>query len=162
MEVGNQNNLTIALAPDERLMNGDTYFAVVTACNAAGMCTHENSSEIVIDHTPPHIGNLQLPLKWSNVYSNVSVSWSGFVDAESDIGSYHIGIGQTYSGYELSNGIIDVAYSTNVQSVDVQITRNLVVGERIFISIDAENNAGLVSPIGKSCRTCNIIKQCRH
>ena len=153
IELGNQYTLKVSLKSEELLMNGDSYMATVTACNAAGLCTNENSSELLIDHTPPHAGKLNLPMKWSNENSNISVVWSGFVDTESDIRSYHIGVGQTYSGYELSNGMIEVAHVSspqNTQTTNIQITRNLTADETIFLSIEVESNAGLRTSISKA------------
>ncbi|KAH3709959.1 hypothetical protein DPMN_069425 [Dreissena polymorpha] len=54
--LGSERTLSISLDGNNWLHSGDTYYAIVTACNAAGLCTSERTNDLLIDSTPPHLG----------------------------------------------------------------------------------------------------------
>ncbi|WAR31813.1 hypothetical protein MAR_034355 [Mya arenaria] len=91
VHLGSEKQYTISLDGKNWLNNGDTYFVVITSCNAAGLCSTERTNDILIDSTPPHQGGLKPQMHWENyrdtngLHSNVSLTWYGFYDQESDI-----------------------------------------------------------------------------
>ncbi|WAR31809.1 hypothetical protein MAR_034351 [Mya arenaria] len=91
VHLGSEKHYTINLDGSNWLHNGDIYVLVVTSCNAAGLCSTERTNDILIDSTPPHQGGLKPEMLWQNyrdasgLHSNVSLTWYGFYDHESDI-----------------------------------------------------------------------------
>ncbi|XP_069118476.1 uncharacterized protein [Argopecten irradians] len=149
-ELLNENHTTILLKPEHWLLSGDRYQATVTACNGAGLCTVASSGYLVVDSSPPHIGGFGDDLTWKldNSDTTVNMMWSGFEDAESGIKLYHITIGETYSGSELSLGYISLVHvgeRSDVQYGNFSISKQLQVYSKIILTITAENNAGLMT-----------------
>ncbi|XP_069118470.1 uncharacterized protein [Argopecten irradians] len=149
-ELLNENHTTILLKPEHWLLSGDRYQATVTACNGAGLCTAASSGYLVVDSTPPHIGGFGDDLTWEldNSDTTVNLMWSGFEDAESGIKLYHITIGETYSGSELSLGYMSLAHlgeRSDVQYSNFSLSKQLQVDSKIILTITAENNARLMT-----------------
>ena len=158
IELGQETKLTINLDEKHWLQNGDTYKAIVTACNAAGLCSSSESDDLLIDSTPPHLGGFKPAMTWQNfpngtnkVVSVVNLTWYGFHDQESGIRKYYIGIGRTYTENELTNGLVEIdAVANNVDmNASFSVNDGLLPDEKIVASIVAENNAGLKSRIGR-------------
>ena len=158
IELGSEDKVTLTLDDKHWLQNGDVYKALVTSCNAAGLCTTVASDGLLIDSTPPHLGGFKPPMTWDNfIDSNgtanalLNLSWYGFHDQESGIKCFHIGIGKSYSGHELSNGLLAVAANTNSSSYTSVFSVNQAIkpDDKIIVSIMAENNAGLISPVSR-------------
>ena len=151
--VGDVNKMTLSLSPKEQLKNGNTYVAVVTACNAAGLCTQAESAETLIDSSPPHLGGFTEPMTWKNNggSSKVTLSWEGFDDAHSGVAFYHIMISTTYNGDDLSDGILKVAHNSNSSIQQHTFTLDAVIPTytMVYLSIWAENGAGLLSDAAK-------------
>ncbi|XP_071081006.1 uncharacterized protein [Haliotis cracherodii] len=154
--LGPQTNHLLILQKDKRLRNGDKYQMSVTSCNRAGLCTTSHSNDILIDSTSPILGGFKPPLTWQTMSINasevtfVNLTWYGFSDAESNISCYHINVGTSYEGGELTNDTITVNHDSSVkeQSSTIQLSQTLSGGE-IVLSIWAENSAHLLSPVGK-------------
>ncbi|XP_052789246.1 uncharacterized protein LOC128223857 [Mya arenaria] len=89
IHLGSEKHFTINLDGRKWLHNGDTYFVVITSCNAAGLCSTERTNDILIDSTPPHQGGLKPQMLWENyrdtsgIHSKISLTWYGFYDQES-------------------------------------------------------------------------------
>ena len=158
IDLGQETKLTINLDEKHWLQNGDTYKAIVTACNAAGLCSSSESDDLLIDSTPPHLGGFKPAMTWQNfpngtnkVVSVVNLTWYGFHDQESGIRKYYIGIGRTYTENELTNGLVEIdAVANNVDmNASFSVNDGLLPDEKIVASIVAENNAGLKSRIGR-------------
>ncbi len=152
--LGDVTRATLSLQANQQLQDGNRYVARLDACNAAGLCTTAHSPDILIDSSPPEIGGFVEPLTWQNVDAQKSVimlSWSGFDDAHSGIALYHVQIGSSYSGSELSGGVISVPHndSATVQNVAAELAANIVPYSMLYVSIWAENGAGLVSDTAK-------------
>ncbi|XP_033747031.1 uncharacterized protein LOC117332255 [Pecten maximus] len=154
----NVNELRMSLLNKDWLKAGDTYIAKVTACNEAGLCTSATSNNILIDPTPPHLGGITEPMTWYSVtalgktVSAMNITLSGFRDVESGIKLYHVKVGKTYSGSELSDGVQSFAQSNSVKDVDtiqVVLNDNIIPGQLLIITVWAENHAGLTSAVGK-------------
>ncbi|KAK7493733.1 hypothetical protein BaRGS_00015062 [Batillaria attramentaria] len=150
--------LILPLDEDHLLMDGDSYWAAVTACNAAGLCTTRTSHMLLIDSTPPVVGTFRSPLTWQktspstgNPHVLVNVTWVGFADAESSIASYYVSAGRAFNGDELSRGQVQVVHnnSTRIQHWSFDIDEDVTSGEILHFSIWAENGLGLRSPIAR-------------
>ncbi|KAK7473968.1 hypothetical protein BaRGS_00034797 [Batillaria attramentaria] len=138
------------------LVDGDRYWAAVTACNAAGLCTTHTSHMLLVDSTPPVVGSFESPLSWmknnptisENARYNVSVTWLGFSDAESGVERYYLTAGSVYNGDDLSNGLVITPHQNNTrhQRFSLQLDE-IKSGEAIHLSVWAENGAGLKSPV---------------
>ncbi|XP_067660107.1 uncharacterized protein, partial [Haliotis asinina] len=154
--LGPRNSYLLVLPREKRLRNGDKYQLSVTSCNRAGLCTTSHSNNILIDSTSPVVGGFKPPLTWQTTSVNgsevtfVNLTWYGFSDAESNISCYHLNVGTSYEGGELTNGTVTVNHDPSVkeQSSTIQLTQTLGGGE-IILSVWAENDAHLLSPVGK-------------
>ena len=158
LEVGNVDMVAFSLKGDQWLHNGDTYSLSVTSCNAAGHCSTEHSHDVLVDSTPPYLGGFKPPLTWQNIISangsiksTVMLTWYGFQDEESDIKSYFLTASKSYSGDELTGGIItvDVNNTSAKGTTNVTLAGALDTDDIVILSIWAQNKAGLNSSIGK-------------
>ncbi|KAK3589123.1 hypothetical protein CHS0354_017089 [Potamilus streckersoni] len=152
IEITNEEKLTIQFKNDSRLRNGDRYIAYVTACNGAGLCTNSSTETLLIDSSPPHLGGFKPPMSWENTSNGtrINLTWFGFKDIESSIDIYFLQISRTYSGNELSNGVITVqAKDSDIQNISVLINGTIRTGNDVILSIWAANGVGLRSPIGR-------------
>ena len=150
--MGNQKHVTIQLPSDNLLKDGDKYTAWVTACNAAGLCNHSSTDEILIDSSPPHLGGFHKDILWEtkDYKTNVFLQWYGFVDVESDVETYFIEVSRNYSGSELSDGPVEIPHAGgNIQNTTLFLNDNVSNGEKIILTIWAKNGVGLTSPMGK-------------
>ena len=148
----NEKHLTIQLSKDTLLKDGDKYTAWITACNAAGLCNHSSTDEILIDSSPPHPGGFHKDMLWEIKGSKTEsfLQWYGFVDVESDIETYYIQVSRNYSGSELSGGTIEVTHvDTHIQNTTILLNDELTNGEKIVLTVWAKNGVGLESPMGK-------------
>jgi len=159
--IGSEQHITINLDGASWLNNGDRYVAVVTSCNAAGLCTTDRTDDLLVDSTPPHMGGLQshIPNTWNNFIdstnetkSNIHLTWYGFYDQESEIDKYFITVSRTYYMQELSRGVYIVNHNTTSQTQNVYMTlsESLKRDDMIIVSIWARNNVGMNSSISKT------------
>ena len=158
VKLGHENKLTIRFDDKNWLHNGDTYKIKVTACNAAGHCSTEESNDLLIDATPPHLGGFKAPMTWHNYVDannqtlcNVTLTWYGFHDHESGIRNFYIGVGRTYTDNEMTNGLVSVEVNELAleYNTTIQLNGYFLFDDKIVASIIAENNAGLRSPIAR-------------
>ncbi|XP_033746935.1 uncharacterized protein LOC117332160 [Pecten maximus] len=161
---------TITLDPNNWMRSGDTYTAIVTACNEAGLCTSSKSNELLVDSTPPHLGGFKEPLHWhissysQETLSFVNLTLYGFKDIESGIKSYYVTVGDTYSGSEISDGVLTFLPSgSDGESEEIQLilTEHIQQGQHLILSLWAENNAGLLSNTGKVTVTAIVSSNMR-
>ncbi|XP_053381950.1 uncharacterized protein LOC123539831 [Mercenaria mercenaria] len=151
-QLGNEDKVTVQMSEHDLLLNGDRYWATVTACNAAGICTNSTSEDLLIDSSPPHLGGFQPPMTWVNEgnVSRIYLSWYGFSDVESNIVNYMITVSRHYSGSELSNGVVEILPKNKTVESSYILLHNTISEEDTFIlSIWAVNGVGLRSEIGK-------------
>ena len=159
--IGSTQHCTINLDSASWLNNGDMYVAVVTSCNAAGLCTTDRTDDLIVDSTPPHMGGLQshIPSTWYNfvdstnkTLSKINLTWYGFYDQESEIDKYFITVSRTYFMQELSRGvhIINHYTTSQTQNVTMTLSESLQKDEMIIVSIWAQNKVGLNSSISKT------------
>lgn len=147
----NINSLTITFNATNRLINGDRYSIIVTACNLASLCNVRESDAFVIDSSPPHLGGFSSGHLWqtSGNTTSVTISWYGFKDAESDIANYFISVGSSYNGGEYTKGFVNIRGSNTTATVALHEFIPVVFRE-VILSIYAVNNAGLKSKTAKA------------
>ena len=159
IELGQETEMTINLDDTHWLKIGDTYKAIVTACNAAGLCSSSESDDLLIDSTPPHLGGFKNQMTWQNylnesnqILSILNLSLYGFHDQESGIKYFYIGVGKTFTDNELSNGFLKL--DAKIDEVDYiesfHLNGPISSDDKVVVSVIAENNAGLMSPVARA------------
>ena len=149
--LSNENQVAVHLSKSDILRQGDVYKVRVTACNAASLCKTALSDEILIDYTPPQLGGFMPPLQYEVQNGRqkeliLNLTWYGFVDSESDIRSYYVTVGYTYSGSELIDSYQIVPSTTsanNAQQSQISVNVPMSIPDILVLTIWAENNAGL-------------------
>jgi len=149
--LSNENQVANHLSKSNILRQGDVYNVLVTACNAASLCKTALSDEILIDYTPPQLGGFMPPLQYEVQNGGqkqllLNLTWYGFVDSESDIRSYYVNVGYTYSGSELIDSYQIVPNTTsanNAQQSQVSVNVPQPLPDTLVLTIWAQNNAGL-------------------
>ncbi|KAI8509825.1 hypothetical protein Bbelb_122530 [Branchiostoma belcheri] len=156
------------------LHDGDVYYVKVTACNAAMLCTTRESPGHTVDSSPPTVGTFAVATDhvtqlgrdvdghmtyWQTIGSagpHLRLAWLGFADPHSGVDHYLVTVGTSYSGTDLTpTGPVRVNHSGSFQSSGegqvqlgtVPVSRDLVPGERIYISLWAVNTVGLNSDV---------------
>ncbi|KAK7496778.1 hypothetical protein BaRGS_00011987, partial [Batillaria attramentaria] len=155
IRIGADTELTLTLDKDHLLLDGDSHWAAVTACNAAGLCTTSISDLLLVDSTPPVVGTFLSPLAWTTSPDSsgtrvlLDAAWHRFADAESGISAYYIMAGRQYNGDELSNGQVMILHdnTTQTQRDTFPLSEDLEPGDVVYLMIWAENSLGLHSPI---------------
>ncbi|KAH3774478.1 hypothetical protein DPMN_175860 [Dreissena polymorpha] len=156
--LGSERQVTIALDGNNWLHDGDSYYAIVTGCNAAGHCSSSRTPDLLVDSTPPHLGGFKAPMNWKKfrdnrgiTITNISLTWYGFYDQESDIEAYYITMSRKYSGQELSNGVVTIQNDGHGREIQTSIflTEQLLPNEKIIVSLWAQNNVGLNSSVAR-------------
>ena len=148
MDVGNRTIICIA---DLEFQEGVQYKTKIRSTNIVGLASELSSDGFVVDSTPPVIGDIthleNPPLEESSQFtsSEISVKWNGFLDKESVVRNYYLCIGTQSGGCNVMN-FTNVGTSSSYSWLDAQ----LVQGETYFVSIKAENRAGLVSDVKSS------------
>ena len=148
MDVGSRTIICIA---DLEFKEGVKYETKIRSTNIVGLASELSSDGFVVDSSPPVMGEVthveNPPLEESSQFtsSEISVKWNGFFDKESGVRKYYVCIGTQPSGCNVMN-FTDVGNSSSYSSQDLQ----LVQGETYFVSIKAENRAGLVSDVKSS------------
>ncbi|KAH3799924.1 hypothetical protein DPMN_153548 [Dreissena polymorpha] len=155
IKLGQYDSFAITFDNNNLLHNGDRYWVVVTCCNAAGLCTSANSSDILIDSTPPHAGGFLATMNWNNMrtsgdaLSNISLSWYGFLDQESGIEKYYISASSSFSGNELTKGVLTFRPNNSQERMHFLIGKYIYPNDILFLTIWAQNFAGLNSSAAK-------------
>ena len=148
MEVGIRKTICIA---NLEFQEGVEYKTRIRSTNIVGLARELSSDGFVVDSTPPVMGEIthveNPPSEESSQFtsSGISVEWKGFLDKETGVLTYHLCIGTQPGGCNVMN-FTDVGNSSSYSSQDLQ----LVQGETYFVSIIAENRAGLVSDVKSS------------
>ncbi|KAH3708872.1 hypothetical protein DPMN_068331 [Dreissena polymorpha] len=152
--LGSERRVTVILDGKNWLHDGDKYYAVVTSCNSAGLCSSDRTPDLLIDSTPPHLGGFIHPMAWvnyndsnGNIVTNLTLTWYGFHDQESGIEYFYITVSRFYGLDELSNGPITVPNGNQSEEIraSIVLSEKLLADDRIVLSIWAQNNVGLNS-----------------
>ena len=178
VDVFTEEEHTLQLEPGDLLMDGDVYTASLTACNPAGLCTTATSQPLLVDSTPPVVGKFVSPMIWkttattvtttastttttnsstatvngtvtTQILTTIAAAWEAFGDEESGVADYHLTVGRTFSGDELSPGTLYTAHSNHTQTQELAVTVDgeLLPGQLLVFSVWAENTLGLLSPV---------------
>ena len=137
-----------SLHPEDELFDGDEYYAHVTSCNIAGLCNRAEVGPLLVDSTPPIIGELKDALKWKyhNGKNSIDLIWDGFYDPHSGIKEYYIKIGTTYHGDDFTSTVqIQHQKQKSTQSHTVDISKVLPSNTKLYFTLWARNGAGLLS-----------------
>lgn len=151
-EIGSQTHITITSPNSTFLRDGDSYVAKITSCNGAGLCITAKSAKLLVDSSPPSLGGFMNPMSWHNTenVTMVSLAWYGFTDIESGVQKYLISVSESYSGDELSNGLISVEHSNNFQqTLSLNLSKKLDSNDIIVLTVAGINKVGLQSAVGK-------------
>ncbi len=151
LDVRNQTFICVA---DLEFKEGVRYVTKVLAENNIGLSSELYSDGFVVDSTPPLMGEI-IYTENSNplveeaeeqfTHSIIAVQWNGFWDKESGIRTSYVCVG-TQPGECNGNNFTDVGNSTTHTFHDLQ----LVQGETYFVSVKAQNGAGLTSDVKTS------------
>ncbi|XP_078578622.1 uncharacterized protein LOC144863374 [Branchiostoma floridae x Branchiostoma japonicum] len=178
------------------LHDGNTYFVRVVSCNMARLCTSVETEGILIDSTPPTVGTFAVHTEHAAQLSrhhdswmgyqqqngtappHVRLAWLGFSDIHTGIQSYHVTVGSEFSGRDLSSGEVIIAHQNGtahedegvIQTAPVNISRDLIPGEHVYISLWAVNKVGLESleahdafevvPSGSHSGVLSLVRRC--
>ncbi|CAC5378366.1 unnamed protein product [Mytilus coruscus] len=152
--ISNEGEFVVQLTKNNLLRQGDIYIVQITSCNAASMCTSAVSEEFLVDSTPPQMGGFRSPLEYEiqNVTNKLylNLSWYGFFDVETDIRSYYISVGYTFSETQLVDGY-KIVPTTTTDFQQSQIVANMSdsIMNYLVLTIWAENNAGIMTSQAK-------------
>ncbi|KAI8487523.1 hypothetical protein Bbelb_347570 [Branchiostoma belcheri] len=155
------------------LHDGDIYYVRVVACNSAKLCTSGQTHGVLVDSSPPTVGMLAVQTDhaaqlwrhrdgWMTYYQqngtappHVRLAWLGFTDIHTGIESYHVTIGSTFGGTDLTRDRTVLPHQDGpahedegaVQVAVVNVTRNLTDREHIYVTLWAVNKVGLQSVV---------------
>ncbi|XP_028399031.1 uncharacterized protein LOC114522524 [Dendronephthya gigantea] len=121
------------------LAPGAGYSVVFKVINYAGLETSVHSKAFIIDDTPPYYTGRALRRRFQSNLASVKVAWERFLDDESPIEFYEIGLG--------TQALKDDVYEfTRIGlRTDIKITGlDLKHDSTYFITVRAHNAAGLV------------------
>ena len=141
-----ENPKMICIA-DLEFKEGVKYVTRVRSTNSVGRSSEMLSDGFVVDSTAPSIGeviHVENPPSEDEgqifTYSKISVEWSGFLDQESGIRTYYLCVGTQPSMCNVVN-FTNVGNSTSYSQSGLLLKQ----GETYFVTVKAENNAGLIS-----------------
>ena len=149
LDVGNRTMICIA---DLEFIEGIKYITIVRSMNIVQRSSEMLSDGFVVDSTPPIMGevsHVENPPSQvgAQVFTDttISVEWSGFLDQESSVKTHHLCVGTQPGECNVVN-FTDVGNFTSYTLGDLL----LVQGQKYFLSIKAENMAGLMSDVKSS------------
>eukprot|EP00040_Diaphanoeca_grandis_P037916 m.251430 g.251430 ORF g.251430 m.251430 type:complete len:3511 (-) comp33895_c0_seq1:293-10825(-) len=126
------------------LVDGEVYFAVVTACNAAGVCVQKKSTQgLLVDSSPPLTGTFNAAaLSYNAGTKKATFAWTGFYEphtSNGQVASYRLSVGTSYGAADILRDVsVAGSLSSTVQDIGTRAT-----GARLYIMLRAENAAGV-------------------
>lgn len=149
--VGNKTSLCIT---DMEFKEGVKYRSKIRVFNTARLSTELLSDGFVVDTTAPLMGEITF-LDKSRVFldsaeetfshAEIAVQWHGFTDQQSGIRTFYICVGNRSGECNIKN-FTDVGNATSFSFKDLL----LIQGETYFVSVKAENRAGMPSDLTTS------------
>lgn len=128
----------------ESLASGIVLFITLSVKNGVGMSTTVVSSPLLIDNTPPSVGNVTVKRRGGNTYfgevASIAATWSGFIDGESRLSHFEWAICQA-SVKDKCSPYVNVALKT-ITNIDVQ---GVNFGVSYVVVVRAFNKVGLSS-----------------
>ena len=150
-EYGNQNGTVIHFNSSEELSDGQVADIIVTACNAAGLCTSAKANgTLTVDSSPPHVGQLQDPVIWQILDGKfiLNVTFVGFFDPHSGFREFCLAVGSSFREQDVSRGPhcfwVEDRFS-DLHKVALDLLDIPKMYSHLYISYWAVNKAGLVS-----------------
>lgn len=151
LDVGNQTFICVA---DLEFKEGLRYVTKIRVENNVGLFAELYSDGFVLDSTPPFVGEINF-LESTNpivkeaaehfTQSQIAVQWNGFWDKESSVRTSYVCVGTQPGDCNIKN-FTDMSNSTTFTFQDLP----LIQGETYFVSVKAENGAGLASEVKTS------------
>lgn len=149
----NVGNKTVICVADLEFKEGIKYVTKIRVENNVGLFTELYSDGFMIDSTPPFIGEIihmgssrtsfeEASEQITCTHSLIAVQWKGFLDKESGVRNFYVCVGN-------QPGECDIRNYTDVRNSTAYTFHNLtlVQGETYFVSVKAENRAGLTSDV---------------
>jgi len=119
------------------LASGDRYELLVSACNAARLCTTARSKPVLVDYTPPYGGVLErfhtVVAGGTSTRPVVQFAFGGFLDPDSDVAEYRLEVrtGSLFGRTAASGAIV---YQTTVGHNGAQGARQLVTAGPLILT----------------------------
>ena len=149
LDVGTRSMICIT---DLEFKEGVKYITKIRSTNFVQSSSEMFSNGFVVDSTPPILGEVthveNLPSRVEAqvfTHSKISVEWTGFLDKESGIKSYYLCVGMWGGDCNVMN-FTEIGNSTSYTLEDLSLSQ----GATYFVSIKAENMAGLTSEVKSS------------
>ncbi|KAK3581574.1 hypothetical protein CHS0354_031921 [Potamilus streckersoni] len=145
-KIGIKSEVTILHLP---LVSGLTYYASITACNGADMCTTVMSDGITLDNSPPISGTVLDGVRGTDIYYQASdiylaAEWFGYSDPQSGLDRYTYRVGTSPGGSniipETNLHLAEEVIITDVQRHNVS---KLPLQTLIYTTVRVYNKAGL-------------------
>ena len=150
-DVGNKTSICIA---DLEFKEGVKYLTKIRTSNSVGLSTELFSDGFMLDTTPPFMGEIMYidspstsvkGAEQTFTNSKIAVQWEGFWDEESGIHTCYVCVGTRPGECNIKN--FTVARNT---TTFIFQDWPLFQGETYFVSVKAENKAGLTSDVKTS------------
>ena len=151
LDVGNQTFICLA---DLDFKEGLKYVTKIRVKNNVDLFAELYSDGFVLDSTPPFVGEINY-LGSSNpivkeaaehfTHSQIAVQWNGFWDKESGVRTTYVCVGTLPGDCNIKN-FTDMRNSSTITFQDLL----LIQGQTYFVSVKAENEAGLTSEVQTS------------
>ena len=159
--------LDYATLVDAGFSDGSQYTAAAMACSQTGLCIQEESTQVLVDSSPPLDGYFametetvaDLPwaipdgMTWFNdaesLVAILNITFTGFADPHSGISEYWASVGSEFAARDLYDPSSALDVVTHPQSdvllASVYLTKALVPSDIVYVSLWAVNGVGLRS-----------------
>ena len=128
-------------------VSGLTYYAAVTALNAAGLTSKACSAGVLYDDSPPVAGNVRdgsetgKDIDYGTKDITVAANWDAFADGDSGVTQCFVGMGSSNVDADVVTFVEVPSDSTLYEFVDV----DLEPGRKFFALVKCANAVGLTT-----------------
>lgn len=127
------------------LPSGTIVFIMLVVKNGAGMISEVVTSPLLIDTTPPSVGNVTVgntaKTKYFKKGDFITAEWSGFIDTESHLSHFEWAICQASAKDKCVNPYVNVAVTTGIKVHAL----GLNYGVSYVVTVRAFNKVGMFS-----------------
>ncbi|KAK3581570.1 hypothetical protein CHS0354_031918 [Potamilus streckersoni] len=144
--IGIKSEVTLHHLP---LVSGLTYYASITACNGADMCTTVTSDGITLDNSPPIPGTVLDGVRGTDIYYQASdiylaAEWFGYSDPQSGLDRYTYRVGTSPGGSDIiPETNLHLAEEVIITDVQRRNVSKLPLQTLIYTTVRVYNKAGL-------------------
>lgn len=136
---------TSASASGLTLVQGQTYFVTVRACNGAGLSSSATSDGVMVGGAPLITGAPSdgggADIAFQSSTTSLSANWAGvFSDAQSGISGYEWSIGTSAGAVNVQN-FTSIGLATSATRTGLSLTSGLTY----FVTVRATNGVGLIT-----------------